>query len=123
MLVADRGYDHGEYRRLPRQRGTRPAIAERGQPQSSGLNIFPRVVEGAISWLRGFRRLRIRGERRDDLHEALLGVTTCFITRRPTQRLHQDPYSDNCRITMLARPAALINRILTADDRLSGHDV
>jgi hypothetical protein len=83
MLVADRGYDHGEYRRLPRQRGTRPAIAERGQPQSSGLNIFPRVVEDAISWLRGFRRLRIRGERRDDLHEALLGVTTCFITAEP----------------------------------------
>ncbi|MFD9659981.1 IS5/IS1182 family transposase, partial [Streptomyces mirabilis] len=32
--------------------------------------IFRYVVERTISWLHGFRRLRIRWERRDDIHEA-----------------------------------------------------
>jgi transposase len=72
MLFADRGYDHDKYRRLLRQRGIRPAIAERGQPHGTGLGTFRwRVVERMISWLHGFRRLHIRWERRDDIHEAL----------------------------------------------------
>jgi hypothetical protein len=59
MLVAGRGYDHDKYRRLLRERGIRPVIAERGQPHGSGLGIFRRVVERTISWPHGFRRLRI----------------------------------------------------------------
>ncbi|CAM5676486.1 Transposase OS=Streptomyces griseorubiginosus OX=67304 GN=AQJ54_42460 PE=4 SV=1 [Streptomyces griseorubiginosus] len=74
MLFADRGYDHDKYRRLLRQRGIRPAIAERGQPHGTGLGTFRWVVERTISWLHGFRRLRIRWERRDDIHEAFLGL-------------------------------------------------
>ncbi|MGW4759604.1 transposase [Streptomyces chartreusis] len=68
MLFADRGYDHDKYSRLLRQRGIRPAIAERGQPHDTGLGTFRWVVERTISWLHGFRRLRIRRERRDDIH-------------------------------------------------------
>ncbi|MDH6522699.1 hypothetical protein M2163_000793 [Streptomyces sp. SAI-135] len=45
MLFADRGYDHDKYRRLLRQRGIRPAIAERGQPHSTGLGTFRWAVE------------------------------------------------------------------------------
>ena len=45
MLFADRGYDHDKYRRLLRQRGIRPAIAERGQPHGTGLGTFRWVVE------------------------------------------------------------------------------
>ena len=41
----DRGYDHDKYRRLLRQRGIRPVIAERGVPHGSGLGIFRWVVE------------------------------------------------------------------------------
>ncbi|MDW8470362.1 MULTISPECIES: IS5 family transposase [Streptomyces] len=87
MLFADRGYDHDKYRRLLRKRGIRPAIAERGQPHGSGLGIFRWVVERTLSWLHGFRRLRIRWERRDDIHEAFLGLATCLITHRHVQRL------------------------------------
>lgn len=47
-LFADRGYDHGKYRPLLRQRGIRPAIAERGQPHGTGLGTFHRVVERAM---------------------------------------------------------------------------
>ncbi|WP_446677940.1 IS5 family transposase [Streptomyces noursei] len=86
-LLADRGYDHDKYRRLLRQRGIRPVIARRGQPRGSGLGIFRYVVERTISWLHGFRRLRIRWERRDDIHEAFLGLATCLITYGHVRRL------------------------------------
>jgi transposase len=86
-LLADRGYDHDKYRRLLWARGIRPVIAKRGQPHGSGLGIFRYVVERAIAWLHGFRRLRIRWERRDDIHEAFLGLATCLITHRHVQRL------------------------------------
>ncbi|MFJ6728378.1 IS5 family transposase [Streptomyces sp. NPDC091281] len=86
-LLADRGYDYDKYRRLLWQRGIRPVIAERGQPHGSGLGIFRYVIERTIAWLHGFRRLRIRWERRDDIHEAFLGLATCLITHRHVQRL------------------------------------
>jgi transposase len=86
-LLADRGYDHDKYRRLLRQRGIRPMIAERGRPHGTGLGIFRYVVERTIAWLHGFRRLRIRWERRDDIHEAFLGLATCLITHRHVKRL------------------------------------
>ena len=86
-LYADRGYDHDKYRRLLWQRGIRPVIAERGHPHGSGLGVFRYVVERTIAWLHGFRRLRIRWERRDDIHEAFLGLATCLITHRHVQRL------------------------------------
>ncbi|MET9524915.1 IS5 family transposase [Streptomyces coeruleorubidus] len=86
-LLADRGYDHDKYRRLVRARGITPVIAERGQEHGSGLGVFRWVVERTIAWLHGFRRLRIRWERRDDIHEAFLGLATCLITHRHVQRL------------------------------------
>ncbi|WP_434100799.1 IS5 family transposase [Streptomyces pharetrae] len=87
MLFADRGYDHDKYRQLLRERGIRPVIAERGQPHGTGLGTFRWVVERTISWLHGFRRLRIRWERRDDIHEAFLGLAVCLITHRHVQSL------------------------------------
>jgi transposase len=89
-LFADRGYDHDKYRRLLRKRGIRPAIAERGQPHGTGPSTFRRVVERTISWLHGFRRLRIRWELRDDTHEAFIGLAVCLITQRHVQRLCED---------------------------------
>ncbi|MFJ9130363.1 IS5 family transposase [Streptomyces sp. NPDC102340] len=87
LLFADRGYDHDIYRRRVRQRGIRPVIAERGQPHGTGLGTFRYVVERTIAWLHGFRHLRIRWERRDDIHEAFLGLAVCLITHRHVQRL------------------------------------
>ena len=89
MLFADRGYDHDKYRPLLRQRGIRPVIAERGQPHGTGLGTFRWGVEHTISWPHGFRRLRIRRERRADIHEAFLGLAGCLITHRHVQRLCQ----------------------------------
>jgi transposase len=89
MLFADRGYDHDKYRRLLHERGIRPVTAERGRPHGTGLGTFRRVVERTISWLHGYRRLRIRWERRDNLHKASLGLVVCLITHRHVQRLCQ----------------------------------
>ncbi|MGQ5651501.1 IS5 family transposase [Streptomyces sp. EKR5.2] len=86
-LLADRAYDHDKYRRLLWDRGIRPVIAERGMEHGSGLAVFRWVVERTIAWLHGFRRLRIRWERRDDIHEDFLGLATCLITHRHVQRL------------------------------------
>nr|WP_217569467.1 IS5 family transposase [Streptomyces sp. GbtcB7] len=86
-LLADRGYDHDKYRRLLWARGIRPVIAKRGEPHGTGLGIFRYVVERTIAWLHGFRRLRVRWERRDDIHEAFLGLAVCLITHRHVQRL------------------------------------
>lgn len=62
-------------------------IAKRGEPHGIGLGIFRHVVERTIAWLHGFRCLRIRWDRRDDIHEAFLGPAVCVITHRHVQRI------------------------------------
>ena len=62
-------------------------IARRGTAHGSGLGIYRWVVERTIAWLHWFRRLRIRWERRDDIHEAFLSLAVCLITHRHVQRL------------------------------------
>jgi transposase len=72
VVYADRGYDHDKYRRQVRDLGIRPVIARRGAKHGSGLGTYRWVVEAALALLHWFRRLRIRWENRDDIHEAFL---------------------------------------------------
>lgn len=65
-LFADRGYDHDIYRDQVRARCIVPAIARRGTLHGTGLGTYRWVVERSFAWLHGFRRLRIRWERRAD---------------------------------------------------------
>ncbi|MDN3250558.1 IS5 family transposase [Streptomyces sp. ZSW22] len=81
-LFADRGYDHDIYRGQVRARGIVPAIARRGTLHGTGLGTYRWVVERTVAWLHGFRRLRIRWERRADIHEAFLKLACCLITYR-----------------------------------------
>lgn len=71
-MYADRGYDHDTYRRRVRELGITPKIARRGTEHGSGLGVYRWVAESAFALLHHFRRLRIRWEIRDDIHEALL---------------------------------------------------
>ncbi|USQ85545.1 IS5/IS1182 family transposase [Streptomyces phaeoluteigriseus] len=82
MLIPDRGYDHDKYRRLLRGRGIGLAIDERGQPYGTGPGISRRVVERTVSRLHGFRRLHIRREGRDGIHEAFLGLAVRLVAYR-----------------------------------------
>lgn len=82
-LFADRGYDHDIYRDQVRARGIVPAIARRGTRHGT----YRWVVERSFAWLHGFRRLRIRWERRADIHEAFLKLACCLITHQQLKAL------------------------------------
>ena len=81
-LYADRGYDHDKYRRLVRVRGITPLIARRGIEHGSGLGKVRWPVERTFAWLKNFRRLRIRTERRADVHQAILSLACSLICLR-----------------------------------------
>jgi hypothetical protein len=81
-VYADRGYDHDKYRRQAREKGTTPLIARRGIEHGSGLGVHRWVVEQSIALLHWFRRLRIRWEIRDDIHEAFLSLACSIICWR-----------------------------------------
>ena len=86
-LYADRGYDHDKYRRQVRAAGIKPAIARRGTEHGSGLGTYRWVVEQSIALLHWFRRLRIRWEIRDDIHEAFLNLACAIICWRRLRNL------------------------------------
>ena len=79
-VLADRAYDAEEKIRKPlRQRKTKPLIAKRYTKNGSGLGKFRYVVEAAFDWLFNQRRLRVRYEKRDDIHQAFLIIGCCLI--------------------------------------------
>jgi transposase len=86
-VYADRGYDHDKYRWQVRQKGITPVIARRGTGHGSGLGVHRWVVEQSIALLHWFRRLRIRWEIRDDIHEAFLSLACAIICWRRLRHL------------------------------------
>jgi len=78
-VQGDRGYDSEPLRRWLRRLGIRPVLAERNTEHGSGLGKTRWVVERTLSWLHQFRRLRIRWERRPDIHEGFLVLGCIFI--------------------------------------------
>ena len=81
-LYADRAYDCQADRQALRDVGIEPKIAKRNTEHGSGLGVYRWVVERTLSWLHQFRRLRIRYERRADIHEAFLTIGCMLICHR-----------------------------------------
>ena len=81
-IFADRAYNRQAHRAGLCARGLLPVIGRRGQPHGSGLGKTRWPLERTLSWLHQFRRLRIRWERRDDLHAALLTLGGALICAR-----------------------------------------
>jgi hypothetical protein len=81
-LYADRAYDYDTYRQQVRDKGITPHFAQRGVEHGSGLGVHRWVVEQAIALLHWFRRLRIRWEIRDDIHEAFMSLACSIICYR-----------------------------------------
>jgi transposase len=71
-VQGDRAYDSEAHRQKLRNMGMTPVLARRNTENGSGLGVYRWVIERSISWLHQFRRLRVRYERRDDIHEAFL---------------------------------------------------
>jgi transposase len=89
-IYADRGYDHDKYRKQVRAVGITPVIARRGTEHGSGLGVHRWVVEQSFALLHWFRRLRIRWEIRDDIHEAFLTLGCALICWRRLRALASD---------------------------------
>ena len=81
-LVADRAYDHDTYRRALWARDVKPVIARRQTDHGSGLGRLRWVVERTFAWLHFFRRLRLRWERRPELHLAFLHLGCAVVCQR-----------------------------------------
>jgi transposase len=63
-------------------RGILPLLAMRNTEHGSGLGRWRWVVERTFAWLNQFRRLRVRYEKRADIHEALLALGCILICWR-----------------------------------------
>ncbi|MGW2052207.1 hypothetical protein ACWCPF_44950, partial [Streptomyces sp. NPDC001858] len=50
--------------------------------QDSPSRRAPRRAADPTAWLHGFKRLRVRWERRADIHDAFLKLACCLITHR-----------------------------------------
>ncbi len=85
-LHADKGYDYKRCRAHLRQRGIASRIAKRGVESSERLGKHRWVVEHTHGWFAGFGKLRIRFERRLDIHEALLKLAEAIICARFVDR-------------------------------------
>ena len=84
-VFGDRAYDSRDHRRALRRLGIVPVLARKGTSHGTGLGTIRWVVERSNSWLHQFRRLRVRWERRADIHEAFLSLACALICYR---RLH-----------------------------------
>jgi transposase len=78
-LYGDRGYDSDPHRDEMRRRGIDAHFAERGTEHGSGLGVFRWVAERTLSWLHQFRKLRLRTEKRDDIHEAFVTLASALV--------------------------------------------
>ncbi len=78
----DRAYGSEPHRRALRRRRIQPALAKRRTPHGRGLGVYRWVVERTESWLHQNRRLKIRYERRADIHMAFLKLGCALICHR-----------------------------------------
>jgi transposase len=69
-----------------RKRGITPRIARRAIEYSERLGRHRWVVERTLSWLNRYRRLKVRYERRADVHQALLELGCALICWKHVQR-------------------------------------
>lgn len=82
QVQGDRAYGSGPHREALRSLGILPVLAQRLTEHGSGLGVYRWVVERTLAWLHQFRRLRVRYERRSDIHEAFLSIGCSLICFR-----------------------------------------
>lgn len=78
-LHADKAYASEARRAALEQRAITPRIARKGVESKTRLGRHRWIVERAFAWLHRNRRLLVRYERRDDLHEAFLHLGSALI--------------------------------------------
>ena len=78
-VLGDRAYDAERIRRALRSRQILPRLAMCNTKHGSGLGRLRWVVERTFAWLNQFRRLRVRYEKRPDMHLAFLTLACILI--------------------------------------------
>jgi transposase len=78
-ILGDRAYDAEPIRQGLRTRHILPLLAMRRTTHGSGLGQWRWVVERTFAWLNQFRRLRVRYEKRADIHQAFLSLACALI--------------------------------------------
>lgn len=78
-LHADKGYDYAHCRGHLRRRGIKSRIARKGVEPADRLGRHRWVVERLLAWLHRFRRLTVRYERREELHQSFLDLGCALI--------------------------------------------
>jgi transposase len=83
--MADRAYHSEAHRMKLSCRAIATAIARRNAPHGSGLGVFRWFVEQALALMHQFKRLRVRDDRDDKVHEAFMTIACAILCWR---RLH-----------------------------------
>jgi len=80
VAFVDQGYTGDESAQQAAEQGIRLEVVKLPTAKN-GFVLLPRrwVVERSLSWLHQFRRLRVRYERRADIHEALLSLACALV--------------------------------------------
>lgn len=81
-VQGDRAYGSRAHHRWLQSLRITDRLARKGWPHGSGFGKTRWVVERTLSWLHQFRRLRIRYERRADIHQAFLTLGCAIICHR-----------------------------------------
>ena len=85
-LHADKAYDFPRCCETLRKRGIIPRIARRGIESSEKLGRYRWIVERTLSRVNRNRRLKVRYERREDIHQASLDLGCALICWRYVER-------------------------------------
>lgn len=80
VVLGDAAYGTQANRSGARARGIEPLLSWRGEGHGSGLGRWRWVAEDIMQRLNRFRRLRVRYERRSDIHLAFLWLACAVIT-------------------------------------------
>jgi len=78
-LHADKGYDAPACRAYLRRRGIAARISRTGVESKTRLGRYRWVAERTLAWLARYRRLAIRYERLEALHQAFLDLGCALI--------------------------------------------
>lgn len=84
-VMGDRAYHSEAHRMKLSAQAIATEIARRNTPHGSGLGVFRWFVEQTLSLLHQFKRLRVRDDRDDRVHEAFMTIACAMICWR---RLH-----------------------------------
>ena len=81
-VYADAGYDSESTRALLRWLGVEPHIRKKGSRHGSHRGKVRWVVERTISWFKGFRRMRVRYDRKAEAVRGWASIAVIAICQR-----------------------------------------